>query len=133
MAEMNVYPPDYQTPVGQVRSLIPDIEQLENPADLAADPDYIFHDATLQAYLSLARNNVYRAAAIAVNTLATSEALILKVLKSDDRQTDGAKLADSLGRRAAWLDEQADEEDSEVYGGFDIVPYDPRPVHWEYH
>lgn len=128
----NVYPPDYQTPIGQVRSLIPDVELLENPADLSADPEYIFDDATLQAYLALARDNVYRAAAIAVNTLATSEALILKVLKSDDRQTDGAKLADSLGRRAQWLDVQADEEDIEVFGGFDIVPYDPRPVHWEY-
>lgn len=128
----NVYPPDYQTAIGQVRSLIPDVELLENPADLSAAPEYIFDDATLQAYLALARDNVYRAAAIAVNTLATSEALILKVLKSDDRQTDGAKLADSLGRRAQWLDVQADEEDAEVYGGFDIVPYDPRPVHWEY-
>ncbi len=128
----NVYPPDYQTAIGQVRSLIPDVELLENPADLSAAPEYIFDDATLQAYLALARDNVYRAAAIAVNALATSEALILKVLKSDDRQTDGAKLADSLGRRAQWLDVQADEEDIEVFGGFDIVPYDPRPVHWEY-
>lgn len=126
------YPPNYQTPVGQVRSLIPDVELLEDPADLSAEPDYIFDDATLQSYLALARDNVYRAAAIAVNTLATSEALILKVLKSDDRQTDGAKLGDSLGRRAAWLDKQADAEDDEVYGGFDIVPYDARPEHWEY-
>src|SRR5690625_6438165 len=128
----NVYPPDYQTAIGQVRSLIPDVEPLEDPADLSADPEYIFDDALIQSYLVLARDNVYRAAAIAVNTLATSEALILKVLKSDDRQTDGAKLADALGRRAAWLDEQADAEDDEVYGGFDIVPYDARPVHWEY-
>lgn len=129
---MDTYPPDLQTPIGQVRSLIPDVEQLEDPADLSADPEYIFNDSILQAYVSLARGNVYRAAAIAVNTLATSEALILKVLKSDDRQTDGAKLADALGRRAVWLDEQADAEDEEVYGGFDIAPYDPRPVHWEF-
>src|SRR5690625_4421105 len=126
------FPPDYQTPVGQVRSLIPDVEPLEDPADLSADPEYIFDDALIQSYLVLARDNVYRAAAIAVNTLATSEALILKVLKSDDRQTDGAKLADALGRRAQWLDEQADAEDEDMYGGFDIAPYDPRPTHWEY-
>lgn len=132
MAEINVYPPDYQTSVGQVRSLIPDVEQLEDPTNLAAEPEYVFGDGLLQSYLVLARNNVYRAAAIAVNTLATSEALILKVLKSDDRQTDGAKLADALGRRVAWLDEQADAEDEEVYAGFDITPYDARPTHWEY-
>lgn len=128
----DIYPPDLQTPIGQVRSLIPDVEPLEDPTDLSAEHEYVFNDKMLQAYVSLARGNVYRAAAIAVNTLATSEALILKVLKSDDRQTDGAKLADSLGRRAQWLDEQADAEDEEVYGGFDIAPYDPRPTHWEY-
>lgn len=128
----NVYPPDLQTPIGQVRSLVPDVEPLEDPADLSRTPEYIFNDKMLQAYVSLARGNVYRAAAIAVNTLATTEALVLKVLKSDDRQTDGAKLADALGRRAQWLDEQADAEDQDVYGGFDIAPYDPQPVHWEY-
>lgn len=128
----NTYPPDYQTAVGQVRSLIPDIELLEDPADLSSKPEYIFNDATLQSYLVLARDNVFRAAAIAVNTLATSEALILKVLKSDDRQTDGAKLADALGRRAVWLEEQADDEDEELYGGFDIAPYNVQPAHWEF-
>ena len=128
----DTYPPDLQTPIGQVRSLIPDVEPLEDPADLSAEPEYVFNDKMLQAYVSLARGNIYRAAAIAVNTLATTEALLLKVLKSDDRQTDGAKLADALGRRAAWLDEQADAEDEEVYGGFDIAPYDPRPAYWEF-
>ena len=132
MATANEFPPDYSTPVGQIRSLVPDVELLEDPSDLAAEPSYIFDDATLQSYLALARDNVFRAAAIAVNTLATSEALILKVLRSDDRVTDGAKLADALGNRAKWLNDQADEQDEEdgLYESFNIFPYIEHPPVW---
>lgn len=130
MATPNETPPDYGTPIGQVRALIPDVEPLEDPADLSADPDYIIHDDIIQSYIALARGSVFRAAAIAVNTIATTEALILKVLKSDDRQTDGAKLADSLGRRADWLMKQADDEEDEdaLHEAFGIYPYIPVPA-----
>lgn len=129
MAAMDVSPPDYSSPIGQVRALIPDVEELEDPTDLGAEPEYIFSDAQIQAYLAMARDNVFRAAAFAVNTLATSEGLILKVLKSDDRQTDGAKLAEALGKRAEWLRKQAEEEDEELalYEAFNIYPYDEHP------
>lgn len=129
----DIHPVDFSTPIGQVRSLIPDVELLEDPADLGAEPSYIFSDAHLQSYLVLSRDNVYRAAAIACNALATSEALILKVLKSDDRQTDGAKLADSIGRRADWLLKEAEAEDQDdLYEGFDIIPpvFDPDESEW---
>lgn len=130
----DIFPPAFDTAVGQVRSLIPDVEQLEDPTDLAAPEAYIFSDALIQSYLVLSRDNVFRAAAIACNTLATSEALILKVLKSDDRQTDGAKLADAIGRRADWLLKEAVEEDAEVsglYEGFDIITPHFHPHTWE--
>jgi len=132
MAATDVFPPDYSTPVGQVRSLIPDVELLEDPADLSAEAEYVFSDDVIQSYLALARDNIFRAAAFAVNTLATTEGLILKVLRSDDRQTDGSKLADSLGKRADWLRKQADEEDEEMelYEAFNIYPYDPQPPLW---
>lgn len=132
MAATDIYPPDYQSPVGMVRSLIPDVEELTDPADLSAEPEYIFSDAIIQSYLSMARDNIFRAASFAVNTLSTSEGLILKVIRSDDRQTDGAKLADALGNRAEWLRKQADEEDEEMelYEAFNIYPYDPQPPLW---
>lgn len=132
MATPDEYPPQLDTPVGQIRSLIPDVELLEDPTDLSAPPKYIFSDAMLQSYLVIARNNVFRAAAIAVNTLATSEALILKVLTSDDRQTDGAKLAEALGARARWLNAQADDEEEEeaLYEAFAIYPYREEPPLW---
>lgn len=106
------FPPDYATPIGQVRLLIPDVDELENPADLTADPSYIFSDPQINAFIALAHDNVYLAASFAVNTIATTEALILKVLRSDDRQTDGAKLANALGERADWLRRRAAEEDA---------------------
>jgi|SRR5690606_20901068 len=126
------YPPDYSTPVGQVRALIPDIEQLEDPTDLSADAEYIFTDAVLQSYVALTRGNVYMAAAIAVNALATTEALILKVLRSDDRVTDGAKLADSLGKRADWLRKEAEkaDDDEALDEAFNIVPFYEDPALW---
>lgn len=132
MDTISEYPPDYATPVGQVRALIPDIETLEDPADLAAEPSYIFNDAVLQSYLALTRGNVYTAAAIAVNALATTEALILKVLKSDDRQTDGAKLADALGKRADWLraEGEREDEDGALSEAFNIVPFYEDPPLW---
>lgn len=108
----DIHPPDYATPAGQVRALIPDTELLEDPADLTADPSYILSDAIIQSYLVMSRDNVFWAASLALNAIATTEGLILKVLKSDDRQTDGAKLADALGKRAQWLRDRGDEEDS---------------------
>lgn len=129
----DIYPPEFDTPLGQVRSLIPDVEPLEDPTDLSVAESYIFSDAHLKSYLAMARDNVFRAAAYACNTLATSEALILKVLKSDDRQTDGAKLADAIGRRADFLLKEAEAEDAaELYEGFDIIAptFEPDESGW---
>src|SRR5690625_2446489 len=102
MAATDVFPPDYSTPVGQVRSLIPDVELLEDPADLSAEAEYIFYDDVIDSFFAMAPDNIFRAAAFAVNTLATTDGLLLKTLRSDDRQTDGSKRADSLGKRSDW-------------------------------
>ena len=107
----DAYPPDYSTAVGQVRLLIPDTEQLENPADPTADPSYIFDDHQIQAFVSLYSNNVKRAAAQAKLVLATSEALINKVIRTADYNTDGAKLGAELREQAKQLQEEADKDD----------------------
>lgn len=129
MANLDNFPVDYSTPVGQVRALIPDTELLEDPADLSADASFVISDDIIQSYIAISRDNVFRAAALAVNAIATTEALILKVLRSDDRTTDGAKLADALGARAEWLNKQADAED-EDFEVFDIFPYEEVPPLW---
>ncbi len=103
----DVTPPDYSTAIGQVRLLIPDTEQLGDT------PAYLFSDPQIQAFLSLYTNNVKRAAAQAKSVLATSEALINKVIKTYDFQTDGAKLGAELRAQAAELRAEADKDDLE--------------------
>lgn len=107
----DISPPDYATTVGQVRLLIPDVEQLENPADPTAELAYIFDDHQIQAFVSLYSDNVKRAAAQAKLVLATSEALINKVIRTADYTTDGAKLGAELRAQAKQLQDEADKDD----------------------
>ena len=100
----DVYPPDYSTVIGQIRLLIPDTEQLANLSDPTADSAYIFDDHQIQAFATMYGDNVKRAAAQAKLVLATSEALINKVISTYDYKTDGAKLGAELraGCRASY-------------------------------
>ena len=107
----DITPPNYATAIGQVRLLIPDAEQLDNLQDLTQAASYIFNDAQIQAFLTLYANNVKRAAAQAKLVLATSEALIQKVIKTADYTTDGAKLGAELRAQAKALQDEADKDD----------------------
>jgi hypothetical protein len=97
---------DFSTPITKVRALIPDIERLDNPSDPTLPAEYLFSDQHLQTFLDLFEDNVFLAAAQALDTLASSEALISKVMQSDDLKTDGAKTAAALKAQAAALREQ---------------------------
>ena len=65
------------TDIQKMRVLIPDNEQI-------FDGDYLFSDNDLNAYLEVANNSVLRAASYAVLAIATSEAMISKVIKKND-------------------------------------------------
>lgn len=121
-------PPDYSTVVGQIRLLIPDVEQLDNLADPAQDAAYLFSDSQIQAFATLYGNNVKRAAAQAKLVLATSEALINKVIKTYDFTTDGAKLGAELRAQAKQLQEEADKDDlvDSYESSFTVVSYGPK-------
>lgn len=120
----DLYPPDYATGIGQVRLLIPDTEQLDNPATSTVDATYIFDDHQIQAFLSLYASSVKRAAAQAKLVLATSETLISKVIRTDDLQTDGAKLGAELRAQAKELQDQAEKEELyDSYEEFEIVDF----------
>jgi hypothetical protein len=125
MAHINdLFPPDYATGIGQVRLLIPDTEQLLDPSGTHDHGEYIFSDAQIQAFLSLYGNSVKRAAAQAKLVLATSETLISKVIRTDDLQTDGAKLGAELRAQAKELQEQAEREELyDSYEDFEIVDF----------
>lgn len=107
---------DVATDVGRVRLLIPD--------RTAAEP--LFEDEEIETFLDLESDNVRRATALALETIASDQALTLKVIKSLDLSTDGAKVSDALLKRAERLRTQADEVEAAEDGGlFDIAEMVP--------
>lgn len=120
---------DYTSSVGQVRVLIPDLRKLEDLRDLRNEPRYLFTDDEILAFLAVNNGNVKRAAADACDAIGMDKALQLLVLKTDDKQTDGAKLLDAIVKRARMLREQA-KEDDENNLSFDVVMPSYEPVDW---
>jgi t-SNARE complex subunit (syntaxin) len=119
----DITPPNYSTTIGQVRLLIPDVEQLDNLNNSSTAVEYLFSDSQIQALLSLYSDNVKRAAAQAKLILATSEALINKVIRTADYTTDGAKLGAELRAQAKALqDEAANDELTDSYETFIVSP-----------
>lgn len=103
---------DVNTNRGKVRLLITDTDAA----------NVIFQDNEIDAFLSMMGSNVLRAAALALFTIASKEALLLKVIKLLELQTDGAKLADSLRALAKEYQEKADlAEAGEPGGAFDYA------------
>lgn len=120
---------DYTSPIGQVRVLIPDLRKLEDLRDLRNEPRYLFTDDEILAFLAINNGNVKRAAADACDAVGMDKALQLLVLKTDDKQTDGAKLLDAIVKRAKTLREQA-KEDDENNLSFDVIMPSYEPVDW---
>jgi hypothetical protein len=121
-------PPDYSSAIGQVRLLIPDVEQLSDTANPAADVAFLFSDGQITALLALYASSIKRSAAQAKLILATSEALINKVIRTADYTTDGAKLGAELRAQAADLRAEADKDDSEdSYEEISIVSFATKP------
>lgn len=103
---------DYTTPVGQVRLLIADVN-IDDP---------LFADDQLEAFLSIATDNVKRAAARALDVIAVSEVLVSKKIRTQDLQTDGPAVAKALRDQAAALRTEADADDDTAASFFDVVP-----------
>jgi hypothetical protein len=107
-AQSTAIPNDPTTPLGLVRLMINDTE--------TGDP--VFSDGDLQALLAAEDGVVKLAAAQALDIIADDEALTSKVIRTQDLSTDGAKLADSLRKRATALRDQVAAADD---GFFEIV------------
>lgn len=115
--------------VEQVRHLIPDFEEVDWRDD--ASPSTLFEDAVIETYLAVNDDNIKRAAAQACRALAVSEALIGKVIKTEDLQTDSAKLGRMLLEAARDLEDSADrDEERDNWGAFEVVPFRPTPPNW---
>lgn len=98
-----------------VRLLIPDTDPTQQ----------FFTDSQISAFLAL-EGGVKKAAAQALDVLASNEAMVSKVIRTLDLQTDGAKLSAELRARASSLREQADSVDAEGSTfGLEIVDFNP--------
>jgi hypothetical protein len=103
---------DPTTDLGKVRMLIPD----------RVEETLIFQDEEIEAYLSMNDSNFRRAAAEALETIASDEALTLKVITTLDLSTNGASLSSALLERAKVLRAQADRaDDTDEGGSFDYA------------
>lgn len=114
-----VQPPPLTSDLRRVRLLIAD-----------TDPAYrLFRVDELQDFLDMEGGSVKLAAASALETIARSEALKSKVIRSQDLSTDGAKLAAELRASAGELRRQVQTGEGSEEGGFDVVDFvDPSTL-----
>ncbi|KAA3644554.1 MAG: hypothetical protein DWQ07_14135 [Chloroflexi bacterium] len=105
---------DVTTDAGKVRMLVGD-------KDTDTAENQIFTDAEIDAFLAMEENSIKRAAASALLAIANNQVYVLKVMKTLDMMTDGAKMADSLRAMAEQLRKEASEEEAwEEGGAFDF-------------
>jgi hypothetical protein len=127
----SVYPPDYSTPVGQLRALVGDEEQYAEYSTNST-PAYMFSDDKLQALLAINRDKLKYAAADLIDQLATNEALVSKKIRTEDLQTDGASVANALRLHAQNLrtDQKREDAEDDAEFAFEIVDFVPQPANW---
>lgn len=113
---MEILTPDAGT-VAVIRALIPDTEEVFEGTTL-------FTDEEIGHYYTAGRGSALRAAGLAQIAIGNSEAMISKVIKTQDLSTNGAAVADAFRKSGETLLKRADDEDI-ADGGFysNIVDY----------
>jgi hypothetical protein len=126
----NIFPPDYATPLGQLRALLSQTEQYKDPANPDASADYLMDDGQLKSFLALNSDKLYGAAADALLAIAANEALVSKKIRTEDLSTDGSVIANSLRQIASEFRTRQKEEDVEdaALEAFEIVSYTHYPA-----
>lgn len=119
----DLYPLEFDSDVGKVRVLIADTHQFDYDQD--NKPRYRLSDDEIKAFLEIADKKVYSAASAALWSIAANEALINKVIKTEDLQTDGAKLATELRLLARDMlnrQKELDEKEAALGDAFVYMP-----------
>lgn len=106
------YTYDPASEIGKIRLIIQDKDE----------QNVFFQDEELQAYLDMA-GDVRRAAADALDSLASNQVMVLKVIRTLNLSTDGAATARALREHAKTLREQADVADAGDGGLFEIAEF----------
>lgn len=98
---------DETTDIGAVRMIIQDVDVEQA----------MFSDAGIRKLLGMNDDDVRLAAAAALDIMASSQAMILKVIRTLDLSTDGASVARALREHAAQLRRDAEMADGGEEGG----------------
>jgi hypothetical protein len=113
--------------IEDVRTLIPDTDAVFG----AGEDEHLFTDDQISRFFRLGGGNPVRAAGLAMIAVGNSEALISKVIVTQDLETDGSKLQDKWRAAGEAMLKRADKED--VFDGFQIInfregwlPYPPE-------
>lgn len=107
------YSADPTTDIGKLRLLC---------TDRRAD-NVIFQDEDYTALLTLEGNNLKRTAALALETIATDQVLVLKVMTTLGLSTNGQAVANALLARAKVLRDTAAFDEDQLGGGWDIAEF----------
>lgn len=105
----------------EVRILIPDTDAIYG----TAGDEYLFSDAQISAVLAgTGKGSVLRTAGLLMIAVGNSEAMISKIIRTQDLQTNGAQLQNSWRESGQAFLDQADKEDAITAGEFfEIVDY----------
>jgi hypothetical protein len=128
----NIYPPQYDTPLGQLRALLFQTQQYPDPANPEAPADYLISDDQLSAYIAINGDKLYSAAVDALLAIATNESLISKKIRTEDLSTDGPAVAAELRRTAETyrLKQKELDEAEDSLEAFEIVDFTEYPSKW---
>lgn len=100
-----------------VRILIPDTEAV-------FEGETLFSDTDIENFLLVSRGNIYRAAGLAMVAIGNSEAMISKVIRTQDLSTNGAAVAASFHKAAELMFKRADDDDKAAdMGYFEIIDF----------
>lgn len=119
MANLGTAPVDLNSNVGRVRVLLGDTDPV-NVVNYVGE--YLFFsDEELTAILDMYDNSPRLAAARCLETIAGSQALLLKSWSSDDLTVNGDRIAKELREMAKQL--RAEATAAESSEAFEIVPF----------
>ena len=105
---------------GQVRLIITDTS--------AVVAEQIYQDNEIDAFLALNGQDVFLAAAQALDTIASSEVLVQKCITLMDLSTNGAAVAQALHAHAQVLRQQVADSASVDWAEWDVGVFSAREI-----
>lgn len=91
-----------------IRTLIPDTDAIYG----TAENEYLWTDEQLQHFYTAGSESILRAAGLAMVAVGNSEAMILKIIRTQDLQTNGAELQNQWRQSGKLLLDRADAADN---------------------